>query len=84
MSVSTQQDDCSASLGVAFQDAHTASNKSRFSGRGMRTATFQFSESGGSLNGPDLFTEFGVAQTVFLVGESLRGDRNRGNRPERF
>ena len=26
-------------------------------GKGMRTATFQFSESGGSLNGPDLFTE---------------------------
>ena len=26
-------------------------------GKGMRTATFQFSESGGSRNGPDLFTE---------------------------
>ena len=26
-------------------------------GKGRRTATFQFSESGGSLNGPDLFTE---------------------------
>ena len=26
-------------------------------GKGMRTATFQFSESGGSLNGPDLFTD---------------------------
>ena len=26
-------------------------------GKGMRTATFHFSESGGSLNGPDLFTE---------------------------
>ena len=26
-------------------------------GKGMRTATFQFSESGNSLNGPDLFTE---------------------------
>ena len=26
-------------------------------GKGMRTATFQFSASGGSLNGPDLFTE---------------------------
>ena len=26
-------------------------------GKGTRTATFQFSESGGSLNGPDLFTE---------------------------
>ena len=26
-------------------------------GKGMRTATFEFSESGGSLNGPDLFTE---------------------------
>ena len=25
--------------------------------QGMRTATFQFSESGGSVNGPDLFTE---------------------------
>ena len=25
--------------------------------KGMRTATFQFSESGGSLNGADLFTE---------------------------
>ena len=24
---------------------------------GMRTATFQFSESGGSVNGPNLFTE---------------------------
>ena len=26
-------------------------------GKGMRTATFQFSESGGSVNGPNLFTE---------------------------
>ena len=26
-------------------------------GKGMRTATFQFSESGASVNGPDLFTE---------------------------
>ena len=26
-------------------------------GKGIRTATLQFSESGGSLNGPDLFTE---------------------------
>ena len=26
-------------------------------GKGMSTATFQFSESGGSLNGPDLFTK---------------------------
>ena len=26
-------------------------------GKGMRTATFEFSESGGSLSGPDLFTE---------------------------
>ena len=26
-------------------------------GKGMRTATFQFSESGGSVNGPKLFTE---------------------------
>ena len=26
-------------------------------GQGMRTATFQFSESGGSVNGPNLFTE---------------------------
>ena len=25
--------------------------------KGMRTATFQFSESGGSVNGPNLFTE---------------------------
>ena len=27
------------------------------SGKGMRTATFQFAESGGSVNGPNLFTE---------------------------
>ena len=26
-------------------------------GKGMRTATSQFSESGGSVNGPNLFTE---------------------------
>ena len=26
-------------------------------GKGRRTATFQFSESGGSVNGPNLFTE---------------------------
>ena len=26
-------------------------------GKGMRTATFQFAESGGSLNSPNLFTE---------------------------
>ena len=26
-------------------------------GKGMRTATFQFSESGGSVNGPNLFTQ---------------------------
>ena len=29
-------------------------------GKGMRTATFQFSESGGSLNGPDLFVALPV------------------------
>ena len=30
--------------------------------KGMRTATFQFSESGGSLNGPGLFTELPFLQ----------------------
>ena len=32
-------------------------DKRWFSGKGVRTATFQFSEWGGSLNGLDLFTE---------------------------
>ena len=31
-------------------------------GKWMRTATFQFSESGGSVNGPDLFTELPFLQ----------------------
>ena len=29
----------------------------------MRTAAFQFSDSGGSVNGPNLFTELGVSET---------------------
>ena len=36
-------------------------------GKGMRTATFQFSESGGSLNGPDLFTELPFRGSLSLM-----------------
>ena len=41
------------------RDGTSATHKLRSDVRlkGMRTATFQFAESGGSLNGPDLFTE---------------------------
>ena len=40
-----------------FADSHQVLLSELVFGKGMRTATFHFSESGGSLNRPDLFTE---------------------------
>ena len=45
-------------------------------GKGIRTATFQFSESNGSLNGPDLFPELPFLQRSLpnpSFTECLRG-----------
>ena len=40
-----------------FLENHSSFCSKLLLGKGMRTATFQFSESGGSLNGLNLFTE---------------------------
>ena len=42
---------------ISFPDAFCLPQSELIFGKGMRTATFQFSESGSSLNDPDLFTE---------------------------
>ena len=43
----------------------------RIFGKGMRTATFHFSESSGSLNGPDLFTELPFREDPYQTTDSL-------------
>ena len=46
------------SLGLlVFMSTPQAHESELIFGKGMRTATFQFSECGGSLNGRDLFAE---------------------------
>ena len=39
--------------------------------KGRRTATFQFSESGGSVNGPNLFTELPFCKNPYQTPDSL-------------